>query len=101
MPKTAWPNPWMKLTMEAAEMAFEAQAVIGLRMLKLAAGGAAAEAEAGRMVSEKIIAATMAQAEMAGALLTGQAAHRGPGRALAHYRRKVKANRRRLSKPSR
>jgi hypothetical protein len=50
-------NPWMSLAMKAWQIGLEAQSVIILRMLRLAAGGARAEAEANRMVTEKILAA--------------------------------------------
>jgi hypothetical protein len=67
-----------------------------LRALKIAAGGPAAHQEINRMVSEKVDAALELQARaLTGALgLTPQVA---AGRTLTHYRRKVRANRRRLS----
>jgi hypothetical protein len=46
-------NPWFATTL----LAFEALDVMGLRMMKLASGGAAAREEAQLMVSEKIGAA--------------------------------------------
>jgi hypothetical protein len=71
--------------------------VIGLRTLKLAAGGPAAEAEAKRMVGEKVEAAFAVQAlAMTGAF--GLTAPRIASGAIAHYRRKVRSNRRRLTK---
>lgn len=69
--------------------------MIALRMVKLAAGDGAAAAEAQLMVREKIQAAGEAQSQMLADALTGSA-HLAPRRALAHYRRKVRANRRRL-----
>ncbi len=50
-------GPWWQLGVDATLLALESQAVIGLRLTKLAAGGTAAQAEAQRMVSEKIFAA--------------------------------------------
>jgi hypothetical protein len=47
---------WMKLTSDAALLGFEAQQVIGLRLLRIAAGGEAASFETERMVTEKITA---------------------------------------------
>jgi hypothetical protein len=38
-------NPWLRVTMDAWALGFEASSVIGLRMMKLAAGGPAAEVE--------------------------------------------------------
>jgi hypothetical protein len=76
----------------------EAATVVGLRTLKIASGGAAAEREARRMISEKVEAAQALQM-MA---LTGALGVTAPGavdKTLKHYRRKVRANRRRLSRP--
>jgi hypothetical protein len=42
-------NPWISLGIKAWQIGFEAQSVIALRMLRLAAGGARAEAEASRI----------------------------------------------------
>jgi len=78
-------------------LGLEAQTVVALRLMKLAAGGRAAEREAQRMVAEKIDAAAVANAHLAAGLLSGAPAA-GQRKALAHYRRKVRANRRRLSK---
>ncbi|NEU13740.1 hypothetical protein G3T14_16600 [Methylobacterium sp. BTF04] len=81
---------WWKLGMDATLLALESQQVIGLRMAKLSLGGAAAQAEAQRMVSEKIAAANEAAVLMA----TGGSTQT----IVAGYRRKVRANVRRLSK---
>lgn len=89
---------WARLGMDMWMLGAESSSVIALRGLKLAAGGAAASDEAHRMVAEKVTAATtMAQQMMLGQLGTtmpGVAAN-----AVASYRRKVRANRRRLAKP--
>ena len=90
-------NPWLRIGLDAWALGMEASSVIGLRTLKLAAGGAAAEAEARRMVSEKLDAAVALQTKA----LTGALGFGGAGAAaktIAHYRRRVRANRRRLSK---
>lgn len=90
-------NPWMRLTMDTWALGVEASSVIGLRTLKMAAGGAAAQAEAELMVREKIESGLALQARaMTGGL--GLTAHGAAARTVAHYRRKVRANRRRLSK---
>lgn len=91
-------NPWLDLTFRAFQLGAEAQTVMALRMMKLAAGGSAAAAESQLMVTEKLEAAATAQAHLAVGLMTGSGAQ-GARRAVAHYRRKVRANRRRLSKP--
>src|SRR4051812_20273335 len=41
------------LGLDATMLGFEAQSVVGLRLLRLAGGGAVAQAEAHRMVAEK------------------------------------------------
>jgi hypothetical protein len=83
--------------MSAWSLGIEASTVIGLRTLKLAAGGAAGEAEARRMVSEKIDAGLALQTlALTGGL--GFNPHGAAAKALTHYRRKVRANRRRLSR---
>ena len=78
-------------------LGLETSAVIVSRTMKLAAGGEAAEREARRMVAEKIEAALSLQtlALTGGLGATPQSAAR---KSLAHYRRRVRANRRRLSK---
>lgn len=90
-------NPWFELGMDAFALGVEAQAVVALRMMKFAAGGPAAASEATQMISEKLIAAAEIQAKVANGLLSGTS-HLTPARTVAHYRRKVRANRRRLSK---
>ena len=45
-------NPWMKLTMDTWALGIEASSVIGLRTLKMAAGGPAAQTEAALMINE-------------------------------------------------
>lgn len=90
-------NPWMRLTMDSWALGMEASTVIGLRTLKMAVGGPAAQAEAALMINEKIAASLALQSRaMTGGLgFTPQAA---AAKTVAHYRRKVRANRRRLTK---
>lgn len=77
---------WLSLMMLAAE----SQQVILLRTLKLAAGGPTANKEARRMVSEKFSTA----GSQGRRLLFGVS----PDSVIESYRRKVRANARRLSK---
>lgn len=90
-------NPWFRFGVNAWSLSIEASSVIALRTLKIATGGVAAEVEARRMVSEKVEAGLALQAlALTGGLgLTAQGA---ATKMLAHYRRKVRANRRRLAK---
>ena len=71
----------------------EAQCVIALRVLRIAAGGACAEAEASRMVTEKILAAGEAQAPAATATMRGHKKHVVTAKALNVYGKRVRANR--------
>ncbi|CAH1690446.1 conserved hypothetical protein [Hyphomicrobiales bacterium] len=79
-----------KLFMEMSMLAFEAQQAIWLRSMKIAAGGRAAKRETNLMVKEKVTAAQTAVLKAA----TGT----GPVGIARGYRRKVRANVRRLSK---
>jgi hypothetical protein len=84
---------WMRLAFDAALLGVETQRVIGLRLMKLSAGGPAARAEAVRMVSEK--PAALAEATMT--LARGGSTET----VIKRYRSHVRFNKRRLSKPSR
>jgi len=82
--RTPMATSWMNIAMLAAE----SQQVIWLRLLKLAAGGAAASHEAEQMTCEKVFAA----AHSAQSLLVGASANK----LVSGYRKKVKANAKRL-----
>lgn len=89
-------NP-MALAFDSWMLGAEAASVIALRTAKLAMGGVEAQAEAQRMVSEKALAAFA----LGAALATGKLGSRPEtvaSRTLAHYGKRVRANRRRLSK---
>ena len=73
-----------------AETNLAAQRVIGLRMMRLAGGGAIGAREVQRMITEKMIVG----GEAGALLLTGANAHKVAKR----YRRAVRANERRLNK---
>jgi hypothetical protein len=77
---------WFDMSM----LGLEAQQVIWLRSMKIAMGGKAGEREVRRMVSEKATAA-----EEAGFAL---AAGKSVNSVVGGYRKKVRANRRRLSR---
>ena len=83
-------NPFMKFGLDSAMLAFESQQVIALRMAKLALGGRGASQEANRMVTEK----AFAMAEFATHMALGGSTHD----AVRKYRRKVRANRKRLTR---
>ncbi|MDK2766123.1 MAG: hypothetical protein KYX69_00245 [Sphingomonas sp.] len=85
----------MNAGFDAWSLGWESAAVIGLRAAKIAQGGPEAQRETERMVSEKMTAAFELQmAMMSGAM--GVSPATTTRKALAHYRRKVRANARRL-----
>ncbi len=90
-------NPWLKLGWDALALGAEASTVIGLRSMKIARGDAAAAKEAELMVHEKVQAA-IAVNTLAWTGAFGLTAPSIASGALAHYRRKVRSNRRRLAK---
>lgn len=90
------PNP-LALAFDSWMLGAEAASVIVLRTAKLAMGGIEAQAEAQRMVSEKALAAfTLGSALATGKL--GSQPETIARRTVAHYGKRVRANRRRLSK---
>ena len=91
-------NPWLGLAFKAIELGIEAQSVIALRMMRLAAGGARGRAEASRMVAEKVGALAEAQTAVAAAILTGRRQKVVAGKVLNTYKKRVRANRRRLTR---
>ena len=91
------PKTWPELAVESWMLGAEMSMVIWLRSIRMMAGGKLAEREAERMVGEKLTAAmTLWPALMAGGF--DQSAEETTGRALAHYGKPVRANRRRLSR---
>ncbi len=84
--------PWFKLASDTAMLAMEAQTVIGLRLGQMAMGrGSLAENQL--MVTEKVLALVEAGATVA----TGGSAHK----VVKGYRKKVRANSKRLTRPKR
>ena len=95
-PNRPRPNPFT-ITMDAWALAAESNMVIAMRLGALAFGGPAALKEAERMVSEKV-AANMA---LGFDLMTGKLGT-SPDQimsgTIAHYSRRVRRNRERLSR---
>jgi hypothetical protein len=86
-------NPWWRYSRDVALAGFEAQRVIALRLMKLSAGGPAANAEAQKMVSEKLAASV----EAAATLAKGGSAEK----VLKRYRTIMRANEKRLTRRKR
>jgi len=96
-PMQVW-NPWVALSAQAALLGLEAQRVMALRLMRLAAGGVRGQAEAQRMMTEKFAAAAEAQAAAVAGAIEGGIDHRAGKKILGVYKRRVRANRRRLSR---
>ena len=96
-----WPTPPhcglpLSMTFDLARLGWKFLMVVALRAAKLAAGGPAAILEMQRMTAEKTAAMLEAQTAAAMALATGSSPRAATRKAVAPYRRRVKANRRRL-----
>jgi len=92
------PNPWLSISFNMMRLGFEAQTVMALRLMRLMAGGAAAWSEATRMVSEKGGAAMEAGLAAGLALATGKKHPAVSRKVISGYRKRVRANRRRLTR---
>ena len=86
------------LLADLANLTFESNMVIGLRMMRLASGGTRAADEAHLMVSEKIQTAGMLAIENAFALASGKSMHAVGKRSIATYRKAVRSNHERLTR---
>lgn len=91
-------NPWLTLSFKAFQLGLDAQKVVALRMMRLASGGTRAEVEASRMVVEKAAAVTEAQIATTAAAMAGHKDHVVAGKVLKVFRKRVRANKRRLSR---
>ena len=85
--------PWIRLASDMVLLSMESQRVVSLRLTALAFGGSRAHVEAQRMILEKVFAAGSA-----GQLV---AFGRSPEAIIRHYRSRVRANQRRLSRKGR
>ncbi|KLE31926.1 hypothetical protein [Aurantiacibacter gangjinensis] len=86
-----------QLAFQSWMLGCEAGWVMWLRTMRIMSGGALAEREVQRMVSEKFVANAMLwPALMMGG--AGQSAETLGARTLSHYGKRVRANRRRLSR---
>ena len=81
---------WFRFVVQSTLLGFEAQRVVTLRMIAMSAGSSRAQAEAQRMISEKLFASFWGAAMLA--------AGRPPAAVVRHYRSRVRENERRLSR---
>ena len=91
-------NPWLEVAFKATQLCVDAQSVMALRMMRLAEGAARAQGEAQRMVVEKIAAIAEAQAAAISAVLDGHQDHVIVSKTLGAFDKRVRANKRRLSR---
>jgi hypothetical protein len=91
-------NPWFSLVFKTVQLGLESQSVIALRMMRLAAGGAAAPAEARRMMTERVAAGIEAHAVAASSVASGHKNTVVAGKVLRVMKKRVRANKRRLSR---
>lgn len=92
-----YPFDLFALSLDLARLGLDAQVVVAERMTRLARGDVAAGVEAVRMVTEKTLALGEANARLASAAAAGKLDRVAP-QIVALYRRKVRANRKRLRK---
>ena len=81
----------------AAQVGWDANVVVAMRLMRLTVGGALAQREAQRMISEKVIAIAEAQTAAVTKMIMGGGMAAATKSASAVYRRKVRANQRRLT----
>jgi hypothetical protein len=91
-----WPNfAFANMVFQSTMLAIEAQQVIALRLMKMALGGSHVQREAELMVTEKLAAVAESGQKMMMAAAGGER-DLGAKKVVRLYRRKVRANRRRL-----
>jgi hypothetical protein len=96
-PMQAW-NAWCALSLQTAQLGWEAQNVIALRLMRIAAQSPGNLTEVRRMVTEKVAVLAEAQYAAATAAIKDGKSHRVAKKVLGVYRKRVRANRRRLTK---
>jgi hypothetical protein len=84
--------------LQLARTGWDANAVVALRIMRIASGGTIAQREIQRMIIEKGFAMAQAQAVAAAKMMTGGSAAAASASASRVFHRKVRANKRRLSR---
>jgi len=87
-------NPWFAIARDAARLAMDSQAVMAMRLARFARSAKFDWAEARRMTSEKVQA--LAQVQLA--LMSGKHGPTLARKTIGVYGKRVRANRRRLSR---
>ena len=83
-PMQAW-NAWCALSLQTARLGWEAQNVIALRLMRMAAQSPGNQTETRRMVTEKVAALAEAQAATVAAVMKGSKNHRVAKKVLGVY----------------
>jgi hypothetical protein len=96
-PMQMW-NDWFALSLQTAKLGWEAQGVIALRVMRMATQPAHSQTEARRMVTEKVAALGEAQAVVAAGVIKGAKSDRVAKKVLGVYKKRVRANKRRLTR---
>ncbi len=84
------------LSLDAWSLYLDVSTVIGLRMMKVAAGGSSADREIALMINEKVQSAIELQIDGVTGRL-GVTPASAAKKVIRHYKRKVGANKRRLA----
>jgi hypothetical protein len=87
---------FVKSWVEAAQFSLDVQAVIAMRLMKIAAGGRGSGTECTRMVMEKFQTVAAAQSAGALALAEGKSLEVATDLAMVPVKRRVRANHLRL-----
>jgi hypothetical protein len=91
-------NPLFALSFQAARLGWEAQSVIALRLMRLMGGGASAQSEARRIGTEKMAALAEAQTSATTGAIKGGNGPKVAKKVLNVYKKRVRRNKRRLSR---
>jgi hypothetical protein len=91
-------NPWFSIAQNAARLAIDAQSVMALRMARFASSAEFDWREAQRMTTEKLEALAQVQLATAFSLMSGKRAPAIAKKTIGVYSKRVRRNRRRLSR---
>jgi hypothetical protein len=91
-------NPLFALSFQAARFGWEMQSVITLRLMRLAGGGVSAQSEARRIGTEKMAALAEAQTSATTVAIKGGNGPEVAKKVLNVYKKRVRGNKRRLSR---
>ena len=90
--------PWFNLARDTARLAMDAQSVVALRLARFARGTEFDWLEAQRMTAEKVAALAEVQVATALSLISGKRGTAIAAKAVGIYGKRVRQNRRRLSR---